>query len=165
MSTIEARQKERIKVRQDEFETAPLSRCIEIALADMKKALKDDVKIDMDMWVHYSTKHKCSVCLAGCVMINTYNVTEEEVGHDGTGDDPSHSLVRFGTRINQHAIRDRLYAINDVRCGYMTGALACFGIQIDYDWQEDVPIFKKNNPDKFLVAMERIAEKLKAKGY
>ena len=78
MSDLKTRKEELFKTRQKEFETAPLSRVVEIALADMKRAIEEDkIKINMDYWVRATPKSKnCYACFAGCVMLETYNIRE-----------------------------------------------------------------------------------------
>ena len=92
-------------------------------------------------------------------MLNTYNVTEEEGG--GYETDPS-DLAGYERRT---PLKDRLYALNDIRSGYISDALECMGIEHKSWVDEKVPEFKRKNAEKFFAALEGIAKKLKAKGY
>lgn len=163
MSTLQHKAKQLIHDRQQEFETAPLSRCIEIALEDMEAAKKDGVEIDMHIWaVQYG--NTCYACFAGCVMLQRF-LTTPQIAPVPYGDaNPLYDLDRVapGTSI---AVRNRFHALNQVRQGAITEALeemsGCFSSG-DPEWGEDVP---NNTGPEFVAAMREIAKKLRVRGF
>ncbi len=178
MSSLKDRKEEILKKLQKEFETAPLSRVVEIALLDMKRAIKEDkIKIDMDYWVrekkknqYQKTKSKnCYACFAGCVMLETYdvrNAKRKEVSLKsnifGTGS--NFFDITYIADISENA-QNRFFALDSVRDGYLGSALYELGIHEAEGWRVKVRQFDKKNPEKFFADMEMVINKLKKEGY
>ena len=76
------------------------SELLMLALEDMEKSLDKGYEIRMSNWV----EPKCSVCMAGAIMLNTLNVLDEEAYFP----DPE---------IFDQNTRDKLYAINAFKKG------------------------------------------------
>ncbi len=166
MSDLKTRKEELFKTRQKEFETAPLSRVVEIALADMKRAIEEDkIKIDMDYWVREKPKSKnCYACFAGCVMIETYDVRNANLKATSFGVGANFFDIGIINDISDEA-HDRFFALDSIRDGYLGSALYEIGIHDNEDWTVKVRKFDKKNPEKFFSDMERVIDLMKEKGY
>ncbi len=171
MSALEQKAKELTKARQKEFESAPLSRCIEMALEDMTAAKKAGVKIDMDIWA-MEQGGVCYACFAGCVMLERFEVTPM-VNHCpqpnvSISREPLFDISKVAPGISKNA-RDRFYALNEVRVGNIGEALEEMGHLEEgddfgefYPWKDNIP---RSSGPKFYEKMEEIINQLRERGY
>ncbi len=163
MSTIKDKLLVKAKVKQEEFAEAPLSKCIEIGLLDMKESIKKGVRIAMGTWVAKEATGDCYACFAGCVMLETFNVEP-------------HLTLEFGLEfcLKQDikfldGSQARFHALDNIR----HGSIGCALMEMyNYEeiseyrlWNRAVPKFDKKNPEPFFVAMEEISMLLKEKGF
>lgn len=144
-------------IRADEFKEALPSRVIEIALEDLETVEQMTQQYEVIMHVYHVPNHgKCAVCMAGCVMANTYNV-------DSTESWEPHSFPSD--------IRNRLKAIDKFRMGFVLSGLEQMGFlrkdQIDVARKLSF-VAKENdyrdNPEQFKARQRQLINDLKALG-
>ena len=155
------------------------SKLIDIAVKDMRLALKKGWIIDMGSW--YNPKATvtctigddtvvkkyaaCSACAAGAVMAISLASARQQ----------KQQLEPDSFKVNQAQLR----AIDDLRQGMMSSAAAELGILNESDiYDERQPLYEKlrqldvhipefgmDNPEKFFKAMGAFSTKLKKAGY
>ena len=148
-----------------------LSDLIDVALKDyiaVKRRNKTYV-IDMCKW-HCPTfaynesgkrteEIKCHVCLAGCVMANTFKISHES-------DLRPSDLVQLDDGI---AIQSKLCALDKVRLGMLTNALSYFGVVSFHATEKGMKTHWERNPcddmSTFVADMRAIARYLRKFGY
>lgn len=100
-------------------EVGDLATALEMALDDVEYVQTlDGVSIDMFTWISVFEANKCSVCVAGAVMLNTLGVPSKKIGPYG------YDLVvqHWGDRLG-----DMLCSIDDIRRGCIERALVIVG--------------------------------------
>ena len=129
-----------------------LSDCIILALADLEKVeASDQYVVNMHEWHRPGDDNRCVVCLAGAVIAETLGGVRLQVLS------PSHYPDETATR---------LFALNDVRCGDVCGALlhqmgVHESIVSDFvTFYPDVPDYEES-PKEFKSKMREIAQMLK----
>ncbi len=149
------------------------SELIRVALGDLKKVerQKKKFKIDMDTWV--KPNGKCSVCMAGSVMVGTLKMDIESakrgVVEQERDDEYSESFSPETGFLPAFFDRERK-ALEAINC-FRTGDLSYGFAKIDIKWPAqfvtniDVPAYSPRNPKKFHAAMNELADKLEEAGY
>lgn len=138
-----------------------LSELIEVALKDYieVKRKKKTYRISMGVWhqpVWTGTEDKsiCAVCLAGCVMANTFNISNKLSVSPGM-------MLDF---TNDKQVDMKLRALDSVRVGYVATALRWIGFNPD---NISIPEFKNpcgDNLISFIPRMRKIVKWLKSQG-
>lgn len=94
---------------KEDFEsTYKLWRLAEIALQELRACNKAGIDINMGAWVRVDNDRVCSVCLAGAVMVNEYNVRR---------------FVSSMIDSDLEGQRFRFFALDEIRCGRIADAL------------------------------------------
>ncbi len=92
---------------------------LRVALDDLDEVKKlPNVKADMRHWVMPCDDGTCHVCLAGAVMLNSLDCPIPKAD----GYSPLNMIQ------NNQGLIDKLYALDDLRSGYLFGALSCLNL-------------------------------------